>query len=98
MRVTHRDVSEAVWAAGRLQHYNAAFFSVLRPRLRGLLPGFTDTQLVDLLWGLARLELYDAPNMDAAAEEVRFKVAQQLQSLCYGSSMFHIALCRMATC
>jgi len=71
VRVTARDVSEAVWAAGRLQHYNAAFFRVLRPRFRGLVPGFSDSQLVDMLWGLARLELYDGPNMDAAAEEVR---------------------------
>jgi hypothetical protein len=63
-------VSEAVWAAARLQHYNAAFFNALRPRFAGLLPGFSDAQLVDVLWGLARLGLYDAPNMDAAAAEV----------------------------
>jgi hypothetical protein len=72
VRVTPRDVSEAVWAAGRLQHYNAAFFNALRPRLTGLLPGFSDAQLVDTMWGLAKLELYDGPNMDAAAEEVRW--------------------------
>jgi hypothetical protein len=66
-----RDVSEAVWAAGRLQHYNAAFFSALRPRFTGLLPGFSDAQLVDVLWGLAKLGLYDAPNMDAAAQQAR---------------------------
>jgi hypothetical protein len=70
VRVTPRDVSEAVWAAGRLQHYNAAFFNALRPRLTGLLSGFSDAQLVDTMWGLAKLELYDGPNMDAAAEEV----------------------------
>jgi hypothetical protein len=66
-------VSEAVWAAGRLQHYNAAFFAALRPRFRGLLPGFSDSQLVDVLWGLAKLGLYDTANMDAAAQQVGFQ-------------------------
>jgi hypothetical protein len=69
--VSHADITQAVWACGRLRHYNAALFATLRPRFRGLLPGFTDSQLVEVLWGLAHLQLYDAPNMDAAADEVR---------------------------
>lgn len=71
VQVTHMDIAEAVWAAGRLQHYNAAFSRALRPRFVGLLSGFSDRQLVSVLWGLARLGLYDGCNMDAAADEVR---------------------------
>jgi hypothetical protein len=33
--------------------------------------GVTDAQLVDVLWGCARLQLYDAAVLDATAEEVR---------------------------
>jgi hypothetical protein len=69
---SHRDVAQAVYACGRLQHYNGAFFRVLRSKLPGLLPGFSDVQLVEVLWGLAQLNLYDGPNMEAAAAEVGF--------------------------
>jgi hypothetical protein len=68
---SHRDVAQAVYACGRLEHYNGAFFRVLRSKLPGLLPGFSDVQLVEVLWGLAQLNLYDAANMEAAAAEVR---------------------------
>jgi hypothetical protein len=67
---SHRDVAQAVYACGRLQHYNGAFFRVLRGKLPGLLPGFSDVQLVEVLWGLAQLNLYDGANMEAAAAEV----------------------------
>lgn len=68
---SHRDVAQAVYACGRLKHYNGAFFRVLRGKLPGLLPGFSDVQLVEVLWGLAQLNLCDAANMEAAAAEVR---------------------------
>jgi hypothetical protein len=68
--VTHSDIAQAAWAAGRLRHYSMAFFVALRPRFVCLLPGFTDSQLVQVLWGLARLNLHHAPNMDAAAQEL----------------------------
>jgi hypothetical protein len=63
-------VAQAVYACGRLQHYNGAFFRVLRGKLPGLLQGFSDVQLVEVLWGLAQLNLYDGANMEAAAAEV----------------------------
>ncbi|KAF6253132.1 hypothetical protein COO60DRAFT_468044 [Scenedesmus sp. NREL 46B-D3] len=70
VQCSHRDVAQAVYACGRLQHYNGAFFRVLRGKLPGLLPGFTDVQLVEVLWGLAQLNLYHGPNMEAAASEL----------------------------
>eukprot|EP00775_Hariotina_reticulata_P009876 gene9876-10034_t len=52
------------------RHYNASFFRVLRVKFKGLLQLFSGTQLVEVVWGLAKLNLYDPDNMEAAAAEL----------------------------
>lgn len=70
VQCSHRDVAQAVYACGRLRHYNGSLFRVLRGKFKSMLPWFSDSQLVEVLWGFAQLHLYDAANMEAAAAEV----------------------------
>jgi hypothetical protein len=68
---SHRDVVQAAHAAGRLRHHNAAFATALERSLPRLVPGCTDTQLVQLLWAAAACGRYNAASVRVLVAEVR---------------------------
>ncbi len=65
-----RDVEQAVWAAGRLKHFNGALVAAVKRRLPALLPGMSDVGVVNVLWGFARLGYYSAAIVDPLCLEV----------------------------
>jgi hypothetical protein len=66
------DAAHAMWACGRLRHWNGAFLAALRRRLPQMLgPGrLRDVQVVAVLWACARLNYANQSVLSSLCDEV----------------------------
>jgi len=67
------DAAHALWACGRLRHWNGAFLAALRGRLPLMLSSgaLSDAHVVSMLWACARLNYTNRSMLGPLCDEVR---------------------------